>query len=269
MSLNCQKLIIQKFYAMKNILKVNLLILISLISFSCSNDESTVKIDNEKLLFENEIYSVEKVDSDSNEIINIKKYLSLVENKNKQKSIIDIEKLKSQTFKINAFQGDINLFLWEIAEELDKSNKIKGFEEKSYLLIGKNLINSNFNFSIYSVKTKGKIVIEEVKDLFSGSIYSYNLTGINDSEYFMVAEYMQDKRTICFTSFNACFYNLENSIAENPADSALCDFFPCSAINYGVCAIASGSGYIQGNSNYIGNSNCDAIYDSSGNDLAE
>jgi len=127
----------------------------------------------------------------------------------------------------------------------------------------------NQYFNIYSVKTKNDIIIEEIKDLFTGQIHSHNLHSINFDQYMDIAHYIQDKGTICFSSFDNCYYGLQNSIAANPADDALCGLIPCGIINYGVCAIARGSGYIQGTSNYIGDSNCDAIYDRNGNNLKD
>ncbi|MBZ9787418.1 hypothetical protein LB456_08105 [Psychroflexus sp. CAK57W] len=233
---------------------------------SCEKDDSIITAENEKLLFENQNFKAFNIQSNTTEIIKIKEYLALVERINKQKSIFNLQSLKSTVLKIKAFGGDINLFLWEITDE---SNIINGFHQKSYLLIGKNIINGNTNFNVYSVRKKNKIIIEEVRDLFTGTIHSYNLTGISDTNYLNLINYMEKKRTICFTSFKSCFDGLQESISENPEDSAVCSFLPCGAINYGVCAIASGSGYIQGNSNYIGDSRCDVIYDESGKNVKD
>lgn len=110
--------------------------------------------------------------------------------------------------------------------------------------------------------------IEEVFNPISGELLSYNLYGLSESEYFDLINFNPNSAlTTCFTSFRACFRILENSIADSPEDSAICSFMPCSAINYAVCTVMSGSGYIQGESNYIGNANCDVIYDSSGNNI--
>jgi hypothetical protein len=123
-----------------------------------------------------------------------------------------------------------------------------------------------YELYIFRESIKEKVLIEEIVNPFSGNIISYNLSGINESQYKSLYN-NTNKRTICYTSFDDCFQNLQNSIDNDSEDSAICSFFPCSAINYGVCTIAKSSGYIQNASGFIGNNNCSAIYNSKGENV--
>ncbi|MBI6121464.1 hypothetical protein [Salegentibacter maritimus] len=121
----------------------------------------------------------------------------------------------------------------------------------------------NFALYIHRIYQKGEIKINEIVNVENGNILSYYLNGLSANEYFNLRNF-QNKGTICYTSFNDCVNGLNEEISADPVDNAVCDFLPCATINYGVCTIASGSGYIQGSSNYIGDSNCSSIYNGDG-----
>lgn len=132
-------------------------------------------------------------------------------------------------------------------------------------MYSKNIEEEIFSIYIHRIKTKNDITIEEVINVFDGTLISYKLTGISEDDYLNI--YSNSRVAVCYTSFDDCYYNLQNSIASNPLDDMICDLLPCGVINYSACTIMKGSGYTRDSSGYVGDENCEAIYDRDGNDL--
>lgn len=142
----------------------------------------------------------------------------------------------------------------------------EGFLQNSVLVktIDNNL--NQFKFYIHRISSRDTIQIEEIVNPFTGQIISYELTGVSEEDYFNV--YVQAySRTICYQSFRACYNSLRASIEEDPEDSAICNILFCDVINYAACVILKGSGYTQDSDAYIGDANCDVIYNGAGQNI--
>ncbi|MFP2996145.1 hypothetical protein ABN763_09540 [Spongiivirga sp. MCCC 1A20706] len=151
-----------------------------------------------------------------------------------------------------------------IREIFETSGDLNGFKKRSYLVKTTNILTKEYRLHVYRELTKDDISIDEIVNPFSGNTLAYNLKGIKEGSYLELRG-LNTSRTICFTSFNAC-YNFHTE-GLSPADEAITSFLPWGAIAYGLCSIQEGSGYVRGSNNYRGDSNCDAIYNSSGNDI--
>lgn len=145
----------------------------------------------------------------------------------------------------------------EVNENLFAENS---FNIKSYVIHYKpDYYEYDFLFIQRVISFKESVVVQLIS-LNENEIIDIDLINITEDDYFSNTFKLPGggKKPICYKSFNSCFKSL--TTFNNPRDQALSDWLPTNTIAYVCCTIASGEGYIQNESDFIGASNCSAIY---------
>lgn len=168
----------------------------------------------------------------------------------------------SETLNVKTNDNSLNFNLLEVNIGV---NLPKEYVVKSYLIDAISTNNSYKEHIVYiqrEISFEGKKIVEII-DATTSEITDFDLINLTEEEYNELSSSLGlNARRICFKSFRSCFKKLTT---YDELGQAACEWFPCSTIAYGSCVIASGEGYLQDGSNFIGASNCSHIYRFSNN----